>query len=188
LHAGSILTALASYLDAKAHHGLWFVRIEDLDPPRESPAAAAAILHTLENLGLHWDGPVLYQSQRHAAYVEALQELISQHLVYACVCSRQTLTVSNFSYTGICRNLNLPLHTPAALRCRVTDQKFLCNDRIQGQFMQRLEHDVGDFVIRRKDGLFAYQLAVVVDDAFQGITDVVRGIDLHPPVMHMCRY
>ncbi len=178
LHAGSILAALASYLDAKAHHGLWFVRIEDLDPPRESPAAAAAILHTLENLGLHWDGPVLYQSQRHAAYVEALQELISQHLVYACVCSRQTLTVSNFSYTGICRNLNLPLHTPAALRCRVTDQKFLCNDRIQGQFMQRLEHDVGDFVIRRKDGLFAYQLAVVVDDAFQGITDVVRGIDL----------
>jgi glutamyl-Q tRNA(Asp) synthetase len=178
LHAGSILAALASYLDAKANHGLWFVRMEDLDPPRESPAAATAILRTLEALGLHWDDTVLYQSQRQAAYNEALEELRRQHLLYACKCSRQMLLDYGSIYPGICRSLNITAEAPVALRCRVSSETITFTDRIQGDFFQHLETEVGDFVVKRKEGLFAYQLAVVVDDNFQGITDIVRGIDL----------
>ena len=178
LHAGSILAALASYLDAKANHGLWFVRMEDLDPPRESPAAATSILHTLEALGLYWDGAVLYQSQRQAAYNDTLAELSKQQLIYACSCSRQMLTNYGNVYPGTCRTLHVPAPAPAALRCRIEPKTVTFTDRIQGIFFQQLKQDVGDFVIRRKEGLFAYQLAVVVDDAYQGITDIVRGIDL----------
>lgn len=178
LHAGSILAALASYLDVKANHGLWFVRMEDLDPPRESPAAAVSILQTLEALGLHWDGEVLYQSQRHAAYREALAELESNKLIYACQCSRQMLADYGNVYPGTCRTLTASAQASCALRCRVSPKNVSFTDRIQGIFFQHLENEVGDFVILRKEGLFAYQLAVVVDDAYQRITDVVRGIDL----------
>ncbi len=178
LHAGSILAALASYLDAKANQGLWFVRMEDLDPPRESPAAAKAILLTLETLGLHWDDQVLYQSQRQSAYHDALAELRNKKLVYACECSRQMLADYGNVYPGICRTMNVTAQNPVALRCRISPRTISFTDRIQGNFFQHLETDVGDFVILRKEGLFAYQLAVVVDDAWQEITDIVRGIDL----------
>lgn len=178
LHAGSILAALASYLDAKANHGLWLVRMEDLDPPRESPAAAASILHTLESLGLYWDDSVLYQSQRQDAYAEALEKLDIRHLVYACKCSRQMLVDYGTVYPGICRTLNISTRGRVSLRCRVSPETIKFTDRVQGDFFQQLEEEAGDFVVRRKEGLFAYQLAVVVDDACQGITDIVRGIDL----------
>jgi glutamyl-Q tRNA(Asp) synthetase len=178
LHAGSILAALASYLDAKANRGLWFVRMEDLDPPRESPTAALSILRTLEALALHWDDQVLYQSQRHAAYHDALAELGHKALIYACQCSRQMLAAYGNVYPGTCRTLNAEAQVPVALRCRVASKTLSFTDRIQGTFAQHLENEVGDFVIMRKEGLFAYQLAVVVDDAFQDITDIVRGIDL----------
>lgn len=178
LHAGSILAALASYLDAKANQGLWFVRMEDLDPPRESRAAAASILHTLEALGFYWDDTVVYQSQRQDAYREALAELEDRQMIYSCQCSRKTLTDYGSVYTGTCRSLNVATQVSVALRCRISPRTITFTDRVQGNFFQHLEQDAGDFIVRRKEGLFAYQLAVVVDDAWQGITQIVRGIDL----------
>lgn len=177
LHAGSILAALASYLDARACGGHWLVRIEDLDPPRESPEAAADILRTLEALGLTWDESIVYQSQRSEAYRAALAQLDSQSLLYACNCSRQKLGGLSV-YPGWCRDHHIVRGSATALRCRVADKSITFTDRLQGTFSQQLAQDVGDFVVHRRDGLFAYQLAVVVDDAWQGITDVVRGIDL----------
>jgi len=152
--------------------------MEDLDPPRESREAVTAILHALEALGLHWDGPVLFQSQRHAAYDEALQALQEKALVFGCDCSRQQLALHGGIYTGHCRDRGLDWSQKHALRCRVGSETISFDDALQGHFQQQLSVDVGDFVVRRRDGLHAYQLAVVVDDAFQGITDVVRGIDL----------
>lgn len=152
--------------------------MEDLDPPRESQEAVTAILHALEALGLHWDGPVLFQSQRHAAYEEALQVLQEKALVFGCDCSRQQLVRHGGIYTGHCRGRRLAWSHEIALRCRVAPETISFDDALQGHFQQQLAADVGDFVVRRRDGLYAYQLAVVVDDAFQGITDVVRGIDL----------
>lgn len=177
LHAGSILAALASYLDARANKGRWLVRIEDLDPPRESKEAAASILRTLESLGLHWDESVVYQSQRTTAYEAALAQLDAQSLLYACNCSRQKLSGLSV-YPGWCREHHIVRGTATALRCRVSDVTIGFSDRIQGAFAQQLAGEVGDFIVHRRDGLFAYQLAVVVDDASQGITDIVRGIDL----------
>jgi glutamyl-Q tRNA(Asp) synthetase len=177
LHLGSVVTALASFLDARAHQGTWLVRIEDLDPPREDPAAASTILHTLERLGLHWDETVTYQSTRNAAYEEALNTLQTQHLLYHCRCSRSELG-SSAIYPGTCRHLALNPTEPTALRCRVPASIFSFSDRLQGLQVQQLDADVGDFVLLRKEGLFSYQLAVVVDDGWQGITDIVRGIDL----------
>lgn len=178
LHAGSVVTALASFLDARSRQGQWLVRIEDLDPPRESREAVTAILHALEALGLHWDGPVLFQSQRHGAYEEAVQALHEKHLVFACDCSRQKLAAHGGIYTGRCRRRGLAWSHERALRCRVAPETIRFEDAVQGPCAQQLEAEAGDFVVRRRDGLHAYQLAVVVDDAFQGITDVVRGIDL----------
>lgn len=152
--------------------------MEDLDPPRESKQAAASILRTLEALQLTWDEDVVYQSRRAAAYEAALAQLDSQQLVYACRCSRQKLTAHGPVYPGWCRTLQIPHTNATALRCRVPDTHVAFNDRLQGAYTQQIAQDVGDFVIRRRDGLFAYQLAVVVDDAWQGITDIVRGIDL----------
>ncbi|MGV3590424.1 MAG: tRNA glutamyl-Q(34) synthetase GluQRS [Gammaproteobacteria bacterium] len=177
LHAGSLLAALASYLDARACGGRWLLRIEDLDPPRESHEAAADILRTLELLGLTWDESVVYQSQRTAAYEAALAQLDTHALLYACNCSR--LKLSGLSvYPGWCRDHHIVRGSATALRCRVPDTTIAFTDRLQGIFSQQLARDVGDFVVRRRDGLFAYQLAVVIDDAWQGITDIVRGIDL----------
>lgn len=177
LHFGSLVAALASYLDARSAGGTWLVRMEDLDPPREVPGAQAVILQTLQAYGLQWDGEVQYQSQRHAAYGQVVDRLLSQGLAYACTCSRKQLEAYHGIYPGLCRNAG---HAPegAAIRVRVPELAYHFTDRVQGRFAQHLGNESGDFVIRRKDGLYAYQLAVVLDDAWQGVTDVVRGADL----------
>jgi glutamyl-Q tRNA(Asp) synthetase len=177
LHLGSIVAALASFLDARAVGGAWLVRMEDIDPPREMPGAADHILRTLERLHLYWDEAVVYQSKREAAYHAALATLQSQQLVYACRCSRLELAGAAI-YPGTCRDLGLAHAKGTALRCRVPPQISGFNDRLQGDYSQQLANDVGDFVLLRKEGFFAYQLAVVVDDGWQGITDIVRGCDL----------
>lgn len=151
--------------------------MEDLDPPRESKEAADGILRTLEAFGLIWDESIVYQSQRSAAYQAALTQLDARQLLYACNCSRQKL-VGATVYPGWCRDHHIVRGSATALRCKVTDAHVAFTDRLQGPYAQRLAQDVGDFIVHRRDGLFAYQLAVVVDDARQGITDIVRGIDL----------
>ncbi|WP_442112172.1 tRNA glutamyl-Q(34) synthetase GluQRS [Pseudomonas sp. NUPR-001] len=177
LHFGSLVAALASWLDARAVGGQWLLRMEDIDPPREAPGAQAAILRTLESYGLEWDGEVVYQSQRHAAYAEVVERLFRQGLAYACTCSRKQLEGYNGIYPGLCRNC-CHAQEEAAIRLRVPELTYRFEDRVQGTFEQHLGREVGDFVIRRRDGLYAYQLAVVLDDAWQGVTDIVRGADL----------
>ena len=186
LHFGSLVAAVGSYLDARAHNGEWLVRMEDVDTPRNVPGAAAGILATLEAYGFEWDGPVLYQSTRFDAYAEALQRLIDSGLVYGCACSRKEIADSGghpaidggLAYPGTCRN-GLPAGRSArAWRLRVSKEAIGFVDCLQGAVTQHLESDVGDFVLRRADGLFAYQLAVAVDDEFQAISEVVRGADL----------
>ena len=174
---GSLLAALASFLDARACGGQWLLRMEDLDPPREPEGAADTILRQLDELELHWDGPVLYQSQRHQAYQEALNFLAEEGLCFPCSCTRQRLKSLDGIYDGHCRGARNP-GPQAAIRMQVDNEVYSFEDRIQGQYSQQLESDVGDFVILRKDRLFAYQLAVVVDDEYQQITDIVRGQDL----------
>ncbi|SED85439.1 tRNA glutamyl-Q(34) synthetase GluQRS [Pseudomonas coleopterorum] len=177
LHFGSLVAALASWLDARAAGGRWLVRMEDLDPPREVAGAQAAILQTLDSYGLHWDGEVVYQSLRHAAYQQVIDRLLTQGLAYACTCSRKQLEPYQGIYPGTCRNAG---HTTedAAIRVRVPELLYRFEDRVQGAYSQHLGRESGDFVIRRRDGLYAYQLAVVLDDAWQGVTDIVRGADL----------
>lgn len=183
LHFGSLVAALGSFLDARHHNGEWLIRMEDLDPPREVPGAADDILNTLTSFGLHWDGPVIYQSTRHALYSAALERLADSGHLYGCACTRSEITGSSpngqqYIYPGTCRN-GLPAGRSArALRVRVNDHVACVNDRLQGEIRQQLGREVGDFILRRADGLHAYQLAVVVDDAEQGITDIVRGADL----------
>lgn len=177
LHFGSLVAALASWLDARAVGGTWLVRMEDIDPPREAPGAQAAILNTLESYGLEWDGEVVYQSQRHEAYAEVVERLFRQGLAYACTCSRKQLEGYHGVYPGLCRNAGHGCED-AAIRVRVPELAYHFDDRVQGRFEQHLGREVGDFVIRRRDGLYAYQLAVVLDDAWQGVTDIVRGADL----------
>lgn len=176
LHFGSLLAALASFLDARHVGGQWLLRMEDLDPPREVPGAAAAILHTLDVYGLHWDGPVLYQSQRSDAYAEICAQLHQHELAYFCTCSRKDLSTYQGHYPGLCRAAHKPADN-AALRLRCEPQTLSFNDRLQG-LCQGDPASEGDFIIRRRDGLFAYHLAVVLDDAYQGITHIVRGADL----------
>jgi glutamyl-Q tRNA(Asp) synthetase len=177
LHFGSLVAALASYLDARAVGGRWLLRMEDLDPPREVTGAQSAILTTLENYGFEWDGPIMRQSQRHDAYAEVLQRWLSQGLAYACTCSRKQLEAYQGIYPGLCRNAGHSW-TDTAIRLRVPELTYGFTDRVQGQFAQHLGREVGDFVIRRRDSLYAYQLAVVIDDAAQGINAIVRGADL----------
>ncbi|MBF7729597.1 tRNA glutamyl-Q(34) synthetase GluQRS [Pseudomonas sp. N040] len=177
LHFGSLVAALASYLDARSAGGRWLLRMEDLDPPREIPGAQAEILRSLEAYGFAWDGPVIRQSERHEAYAQVVERLLAQGLAYACTCSRKQLEAYGGIYPGTCRNALHPTRD-AAIRIRVPQLEYRFVDRVQGEFLQHLGREVGDFVIRRRDGLFAYQLAVVLDDAWQGITDVVRGADL----------
>ena len=186
LHFGSLVAALASCLDARAHGGVWLLRMEDVDTPRNIPGAAADILRTLEAFGFAWDGPVLYQSTRLAAYEEVLETLKSVGLAYACACSRKEITEwaqreavdGGLVYPGRCRDGLAPDQQPRAWRLLVDNREMAFDDRLQGRIVQHLESDVGDFVLRRADGLFAYQLAVAVDDHFQGISDIVRGADL----------
>ncbi len=177
LHFGSLIAALASYLDARAADGQWLLRMEDLDPPREVAGAQAAILETLERYGFEWDGQMVRQSERHDAYAEILQRWFNHGLAYACTCSRKQLEDFQGVYPGFCRNAG---HSPdnAAIRIRVPELEYRFEDRVQGTFKMHLGRESGDFVIRRRDGLYAYQLAVVIDDAWQGITDIVRGADL----------
>ncbi len=177
LHFGSLIAALASYLDARSVGGRWLVRMEDLDPPREMPGAQAAILQALESYGFEWDGQMVRQSERLDEYNTVIEQLLHDGHAYACACSRKQLEPFNGLYPGFCREAGRATHD-AAIRLRVPDRQYGFNDRVQGEFHQHLGHEVGDFVIRRRDGLIAYQLAVVLDDAWQGITDIVRGADL----------
>ncbi|MFY0666112.1 MAG: tRNA glutamyl-Q(34) synthetase GluQRS [Natronospirillum sp.] len=181
LHFGSLVAALGSYLDARAQGGLWYVRIEDIDPPREQPGAADNILHTLDALGLHWDGEVMWQSQRSEAYEAALDALRDE--LFYCTCTRADLRPFAGVYPGTCRShTQAPTsssgNAPAAIRLRTPDTALSFYDRRLGKQTLAPADTGGDPILRRKDGLWAYQLAVVVDDGAQGITDVVRGNDL----------
>lgn len=185
LHFGSLLAALASCVEARRQGGQWLVRMEDIDPPREVTGAADLILRTLERYGFEWDGPVLYQSRRDAAYLAALDELRRSGVLYACRCSRREALEAAAAahlapgvYAGTCRGAGHPADGPGALRVCTDGRVIAFADRLQGEQRQHLEREVGDFVVRRADGLWAYQLAVVVDDAAQDITDIVRGSDL----------
>ncbi|MCA1245173.1 tRNA glutamyl-Q(34) synthetase GluQRS [Massilia sp. MS-15] len=187
LHAGSLVAALASYLDARAHHGRWLVRIEDIDEGRSVPGAAEAILALLERLGMRADGEVVWQSRRKHLY-QAAAERIAAH-TYPCGCNRREIADSRLGfapdgaaiYPGTCRH-GLPQgRAMRSLRLRVPDPGYDVvgfTDRFAGDVSQRLAAESGDFVLKRADGFWAYQLAVVVDDAEQGVTDVVRGADL----------
>src|SRR5574343_1441685 len=186
LHFGSLVAAVGSYLDARTQGGEWLLRMEDVDTPRNVPGAADDILRTLTTFGFEWDGAVLYQSARFAAYGEALASLQQAGQAYGCACSRKEIADSathaaidgGLAYPGNCRHGLAPGRTARAWRLRVDDRELAFDDRLQGRVAQHLERDVGDFVLRRADGLFAYQLAVVGDDAWQDITHVVRGADL----------
>lgn len=176
LHMGSLVTALASFLDARAQGGRWLLRIEDLDPPREQSGAERLILNSLESLGLHWDGPVIYQSQRHAAYEAALHTLQAQGRLFYCRCSRRERRAQGNKYPGNCRRFSEP-RPDSAIRLRTESLQCEFQDLFQGH--QSLDAaNEGDFIVYRRDQFYAYQLAVVVDDAWQGITHVIRGIDL----------
>ena len=194
LHFGSLVAAVASYCDAKANNGQWIVRMEDLDKPREVAGAADTILQQLESFGFEWDGEIFFQSQRTAIYEEYLYRLKRNGFVYACTCSRKEIAdsgilsgVDGTIYRKTCfnkkdsNNFNASAShmNPSAWRIDVDHANSIgFHDAIQGEISQILKTDVGDFILKRKDGFFAYQLAVVVDDAAQGITHVVRGADL----------
>lgn len=184
LHFVSLVAAIGSYLDAKHYQGKWLVRIEDLDTPRTVIGAASDILGTLEAYGLHWDEDIIYQSRRAAVYEEAFHRLKDAGAVYPCACSRREIADSALQrgdelvYPGTCRNGITQGKTAQAWRVRVNDAPINFCDRLQGNITQNLVSEIDDFVVKRADGLFAYQLAVVVDDTAQGITDVVRGANL----------
>lgn len=184
LHFGSLVAAVASWLDARAAGGRWLMRVEDLDRPRVKKGAADAILRQLEALGLEWDGPVICQSARLDLYRAALERLERLGVTYWCGCTRKEMADSALAidgsriYPGTCRNGLAPGRRPRAVRVRASAEPLRFTDRVQGEMAQSVEREVGDYVLYRADGLFAYQLAVVVDDAHQGVTDVVRGADL----------
>nr|WKF58898.1 Glutamyl-Q tRNA(Asp) synthetase [Paraburkholderia busanensis] len=189
LHFGSLVSALASWLDARAHRGTWLVRIEDIDAPRTVPGAADDILATLAHFGMHADEPPVWQSHRMARYQQALEQLKSTGSIYPCGCTRKEIADSllnahtrntTLAYPGTCRD-GLHGKTARAWRLRVPDGDAAIvhfQDRWQGAQMQNLATEVGDFVLRRADDQWAYQLAVVVDDADERITHIVRGVDL----------
>lgn len=178
LHFGSLLAAVGSYCDARAAQGRWLLRMEDLDPPREMPGAADLILRQLEAYGFEWDGEVLYQRHRHAAYIAALRQLQAQGDVFWCRCSRAALArLGTQVYPGNCRAFTTP-REDAAIRLCIPDDDIAFTDLVFGPQHENVARTVGDFVLRRRDGLFSYQLAVVVDDAAQSVTRVVRGADL----------
>ncbi len=185
LHMGSLVAAVGSYLRAKQQQGKWLVRMEDIDTLREKKGSAASILHSLEAHGLYWDEDVVYQSQRHSYYQQALDILIERKLAYPCSCSRKFLLKTakrgkfGTIYPNICRTDYVPnLDRDPAIRVLIDDTRWCFVDKLLGLYSQQVETEVGDFIIKRSDGLFAYQLVVVVDDNLQGITEVVRGEDL----------
>ena len=177
LHFGSLVSAVGSFLEARSHGGFWLLRVEDIDPPREVAGSADRIIDDLYKLGMSPDGPVLYQHSRLGAYQDAVDLLVEKGLAYPCACSRKDLTVSG-QYTGTCRNGIPPGKSPRSIRFRVDPGVLSFYDELQGTVSDSPANISGDFIIKRADGLFAYQLAVVVDDHFQGVTQVVRGADL----------
>ena len=181
LHFGSLVAAVASYLDARASNGRWLLRIENIDPPREVPGAADEIVGALEDYGFQWDGPLTYQADNESRHREVISELRSRGLAYPCSCSRSSLAEapageSGPIYPGTCRHGRAK--GEHAIRLLTHNEPISFVDALQGPFVQQVESEVGDFIIRRKDGLIAYQLAVVIDDFDQGVTDVARGLDL----------
>jgi glutamyl-Q tRNA(Asp) synthetase len=176
LHFGSVVTAVASFLDARSLGGRWLVRIDDLDPPRIVAGAETQILTTLAALALEWDGAVVRQSARGEAYRAALASLIKSGIVFACRCSRRA--VGRRSYPGTCRGRTPQAHPTDALRIRVRDETLVFQDRVQGEQRENLARTCGDFVVRRADGVYAYHLAAALDDAWQGVTHITRGADL----------
>jgi len=186
LHFGSLLAAIASYFQAKKNQGKWLVRIEDLDPPREIQGSASDILKQLEQHGLTWDDSVFYQSDQIDQYHDVLQSLRTKNLVYNCTCTRQRISELSGIYDGKCSQQNLP-KIDASSRFSINrglktishnSDELGFTDSVMGEFHQSLNNDVGDFVVLRRDGLISYQLAVVIDDYHQGITEIVRGFDL----------
>lgn len=186
LHFGSLVAAVGSYLDARTNGGEWLVRIEDVDTPRSVPGAAALILRTLDDLGFEWNGEVLVQSRRLDLYHAALVDLQLAGEAYPCACSRSEIAAATSKksvdggllYPGTCRTGLADGKAARAWRLRVPDREFVLEDRVQGKTRQNLEREVGDFVLLRADGQYAYQLAVVVDDAAQDVNAIVRGVDL----------
>lgn len=181
LHFGSLVAAVASYLQARVNDGLWLLRIEDIDPPREQPGASGEIVRTLERYGFEWDGDVIFQSTSSDAHEAGLASLIKHKLAYRCSCSRRDLTDAprgsmGTIYPGICRDGCDAGET--AIRVRTDNSEIGFEDLLQSRITQQLESESGDFIIQRRDGLIAYHLAVVVDDEIQGVTEIVRGIDL----------
>ena len=186
LHLGSLVTAVASYLEARTHHGEWLVRIEDVDSTRVIPDSSRQILHALASFGMNWNGEVVYQSQRHASYQAALAELNKNGLIYPCTCTRREIADSAVMYSegavysGKCRNGLSGNYAgrPHTLRVKTECSRIEFVDHLQGKVHQCVQREIGDFVLRRADGIYTYQLAVVVDDAWQGMTHIVRGMDL----------
>ena len=186
LHFGSLVTAVGSYLDARSHQGEWLVRIEDIDRPRVKTGMSDKILSALELFGMEWDGPVIYQSQCINRYRDALRFLETLELIYACSCTRKEISDSallgfeGVVYPGQCRHGLHPKHdnSPKAVRIKTSNDRIEFQDRLQGKIYQSIENEIGDFVLRKSDGIYTYQLAVVVDDGWQGITHIVRGADL----------
>ena len=179
VHFGTLVAAVGSYLQAKKNKGKWLMRMEDVDITRKVDGADANILNTLDEFGFEWDGEVIYQSKRTSHYDEALEKLISQSLVFPCLCSHKQLAeLDTDIYPGTCRKQHLPETKEHALRLVAIDTIIEFNDVVMGRQSNNIKQHCGDFVIKRRDNLFAYQLAVVVDDALQGITEVVRGADL----------
>lgn len=183
LHFGSLVTALGSYLQARHLGGRWLLRIDDIDPPREVPGAADAILRILDHYGLHWDGSVLYQSRRHDAYRDVIEQLKATGLCYYCTCTRHDVHDSGGHYPGTCRQRGLPPDN-AALRLIRTHPVYHFTDGLRGDVFTDNATAEEDIIIFRKDKLFAYNLVVVLDDDYQGVTEVVRGADLLYPTSH----
>ncbi|TFL14473.1 tRNA glutamyl-Q(34) synthetase GluQRS [Pusillimonas caeni] len=176
LHDGSLAAAMASYLDARAHSGRWLLRVEDIDAPRTVPGADRVIMGQLEALGMHWDAPPTWQSLRLSRYQSVFDRLLEQGLVYGCACTRKQLAAG--AYPGTCSKGLAPGQRPRAWRVRMPQGAERFQDRWLGPQCQDVAREVGDFIIRRADGLWAYQFVVVIDDGDQGVTDVVRGADL----------
>ena len=180
VHFGTLVAAVGSYLEAKTNHGDWLLRIDDVDTTRKVEGSDVAIIRTLEAFGFQWSGEILYQTQMIDAYEAALDKLIEQSLVFPCLCSRKQLHESGAGniYPGTCRSRKLPEAEEHSLRLIAEDITISFNDMVMGKQAQNIKTECGDFIIKRRDGLFAYQLAVVVDDATQNVTEVVRGTDL----------
>ena len=183
MHFGTLIAAVGSYLQAKTNQGQWLIRMEDVDTTRVVEDSDTQLLNSLEAFGFEWDSEVIYQTTRNVLYSDALERLNQQHLIYPCTCSRKHLAShvdykKTGVYPGTCREQSLPFQGEHALRLKVSNTNIRFDDMIMGPQQENLATECGDFVIKRKEGLFAYQLAAVVDDASQGITEIVRGADL----------